>query len=609
MHRERGLANVNVGIAIANGASVTTALRATLPVLVLLAFGFLSAPLAAQERAFLQVEAQPTLPGARAAAERYAAEFEAVAGFRLGSGWYAIALGPFADLDEAEAMRRQLFAGRRIPPDAFVVPESRYVGEAFWPAAGLAAPETPTAEPTPQPEAIDQPEPDPAPEPEREETLAEARAAEAQLDRDARAEIQMALAWFGHYGMAIDAAFGPGTRRAMAEWQTAQDAEPTGVLTTRQRAALVDGWLADLAAFGFDTWRDEAAGIEITLPLAMVEFDRVEAPFVHFRPVGDSGVRVLLISQEGTLATLFGLYEIMQTLEIVPLEGFRERGRNFFTLTGQDETLRSYTRAEHRNGQIKGFTLIWGPEQDARMERALATMRASLRFFGPALPDGIGQDPSAVARQELLSGLEIRRPERAFTGFYIDADGKVLTSARLVEGCQRLTIDERVSARIGLRDDTLGIVVLDPEEPLAPLAFANFAADPPRLRAEVALAGFSFEDLLTRPVLTFGQIAALEGLEGEAELRRLALAALPGDIGGPVFDRSGTVVGMLLPQPAVQGRLLPEDVSFAVAADAIQSLLRTNGLRPAAVAREDTLPDTELGLIAADMTVLVSCWN
>ena len=566
----------------------------------------------AQERAFLQVEAHPTLPQALTAARRYAESFDAVAGFRLGSGWYAIALGPFADRDAAEAERRALFAARSVPADAFVVEESRY-GQSFWPEAAALAP------PVAQPEPVEQaaaPAPEvaaaPEPEPEPEETLAQARQAEALLDRDARAEIQTALAWFGYYAMAIDAAFGPGTRNAISAWQQDAGVEPTGVLTTRQREALVGGWLADLSAFGFDTWRDEEAGIEITLPLGMVEFDRIEAPFVHFRPRTDasgdgSGVRVLLISQQGTPATLFGLYEIMQTLEIVPLEGFRERGRSSFTLTGQDERIRSHSFAEHRNGQVKGFTLVWDPAQDDRMERAVATMRDSLRFFGPALPDGIGQPASAVMRQDLLSGLEVRRPVSTRTGFYIDAAGRVLTTAG-AEACRRLTIDERVGARVLLQDASLDLLLLEPEVPLAPLSFANFADGPPGLRSEVAVAGFS-EDLLTRPILTFGQLAAMEGLGGEAGLRRLALAAMPGDVGGPVFDRTGTVVGMLLPPPTQEGRLLPPEVSVALGAETILEALRGNGVRPAAVQRGAALPDAELGLQAADMTVMISCWN
>lgn len=605
VHPRRAVARVGAAVqAIHEDPVRQKVVAARFSILVL--FSLLIAPAAAQSQAWLQVEAHPTPAAAEAAAQGYVAAFGGVTAFRLPSGWVALALGPWPDRNAAEAERRALVAARRVPGDAFVVAASDYgvplfdAGDRAQPIGGRLT--VAVAPPVPA-------DPPSATAPEPEETLAEARRAEAALDRDARLEVQTALQWFGHYTLALDGAIGPGTRAAMQAWQAAQGLEPTGVLTSRQRAELIDAWRGERAALGLAPWRDEAAGIEITLPLAMVAFERIEAPFVHFHARDDSGVRVLLISQEGSLATLFGLYEILQTLEIVPLEGFRERGRTSFTLTGHDDRLRAHSYAEHRDGQIKGFLLVWPPEQDGRMARAVATMRDSLRVFGPALPDGIGQTASAVARQDLLSGLEVRRPVRALSGFYVDADGKVLTSASLAEGCRRLTLDERVGARVLLRDDRLGVLVLEPEEPLAPLAFANFALAPPPLRSEVRLAGYSFEDLLTLPLLTFGEIAALEGLDGEGEVRRLALAAQPGDVGGPLFDRAGTVVGMLLPQPATPDRLLPEDMSFAVGAEAIQVLLRDNGLRPAAVARSEVLPDTELGRIAADMTVLVSCWN
>jgi S1-C subfamily serine protease len=568
-------------------------------------------PAAAQQQAWLQIEAHSTSAAAGAAAAPYLSEFGAVTGFRLASGWVALALGPFPDRPAAEAERRALLAARRIPGDAFVVEADRY-GAPLWIAGTPVAAGTLTiALPEPEPGEVG-PAPDPAaaaPEPEPEETLAQAQRAEAALDRDARVAIQTALQWFGHYDLGIDGAFGRGTRNAMAAWQAAEGLEPTGVLTTRQRAALIDGWQAELAGFGFARWRDEAAGIEITLPLALVELDRTEAPFVHFRARDDSGVQVLLISQQGTPATLFGLYEIMQTLEIVPLEGFRERTRTAFTLTGADDDLRSHSFAGYSNGAVKGFTLIWTPDQDARMNRVIEAMRASFRPFGPALPDAIGQTAAATGGAALLSGLELRRPTHARSGFYIDADGKVLTSATLADECRRLTIDERHSARIRARDDALGLLVLEPEDPLAPRAFANFAAQPPVPPSEVVLAGFSFEDILTRPVLTFGQIAALTGLNGEAGLRRLTMTAEPGDIGGPVLDRAGNVIGMLLPRPAPDGRLLPEEVTVAAGATEIVASLRAAGLTPSAVPRNDALPDSDLTLLAGDITVLVSCWN
>ena len=71
------------------------------------------------------------------------------------------------------------------------------------------------------------------------ETLAEARQSENLLIGPEREELQVALKWAGHYDGPIDAAFGRGTRGAMASWQSANGYEDTGVLTTGQREELL----------------------------------------------------------------------------------------------------------------------------------------------------------------------------------------------------------------------------------------------------------------------------------------------------------------------------------------------------------------------------------
>ncbi|MFU8899655.1 MAG: peptidoglycan-binding protein, partial [Roseinatronobacter sp.] len=279
----------------------------------------------AQDVRWVQIEAQRNLDEALERARLIEQQLSNVNGFRLPSDWYAISVGPFENETEAFSVRRQLRADGIIPADAFVSNGSDYLEQVF-PASGTAMTPTPPvqdslpqAAPTEDPAPLTglAPEPEPEPQPTPEETLREAQAAERALDRDTRADIQIALQWFGFYNLGIDAAFGPGTRRAMTAWQEDRGHAPTGVLTTAQRTELLEGYRAELAALGMDTWRDEDAGISIDLPLSMVAFDRRETPFVHFSERNDSGVQVLLISQAGTQATLFGLYEIMQTLEIV----------------------------------------------------------------------------------------------------------------------------------------------------------------------------------------------------------------------------------------------------------------------------------------------------
>ncbi|MDD7971779.1 trypsin-like peptidase domain-containing protein [Roseinatronobacter sp. HJB301] len=579
----------------------------------------------AQEQRWVQIEAHRDLDEALDAARTYDARIGSVSGFLLPSDWYAISVGPFENDTDAFAVRRQLRSENAIPIDAFISNGANYLDQVFptgpdaprvAPSPSIstapgddlpAEPDTQFAETTPAPEP--EPEPAPQPEPEPEETLREAQASERLLTRDERVDLQTALQWFGHYTLGIDGAIGPGTRRSMQAWQADQGLEETGVLTTRQRAQLLDAWQGELAMLGMDTWRDEDAGISIDLPLAMMRFDRRETPFVHFDERDDSGVRALLISQTGTNATLFGLYEIMQTLDIVPLEGERERRQNSFLLTGQSDSLRSHTVAQFRNGQIKGYTLIWTPERDDQMARVLPMMESSFETFGSALPDSAGP-ASLVPRGDLLSGLTVRRPAFSRSGFYIDATGTVLTSAGAVANCERVTLDEANTARVVARDDALGLAILEPENPLVPMAFAQFQQDALHRGSDITISGFSFEDMLTRPVLTFGRIEDLNGLNGESDRIRLSAAVRPGDLGGPVFGANGAVVGVLYGQPRDDARQLPPEVSFAVPSDAIRSFLRSNDIAVGTSADNAAImPPETLTQVSGDVTVLVSCWQ
>jgi S1-C subfamily serine protease len=567
---------------------------------------------------FIQIEALPTLAEGEARARAYGGVFPNVNGFRLGSGWYAIAIGPFTP---EEAVRQLgLLRGERMIPNDSYIPESAALGERFWPVgAPEADAETATAEPlteAPGTEAIPEetggapePEPEPVPEPVIDETPREARASEALLDEEARKGLQTALQWFGLYAGTIDGAFGAGTRKSMGDWQAARGYEETGILTTRQREELLASYRGELSALGLELVTDREAGIEIELPTAMVEFDHYEPPFVHYRARGTSGVRVILISQQGDAATLFGLYDLMQTLEIVPLDGERERKATSFVINATGPTVASYTQAALEGGLIKGFALVWDPRNAANIGRVLDAMKASFRPIGDrALDDSLGQ-PLAEEKKGLLAGLEVRRPQVSRSGFFVDATGMVLTTTEVLGTCGRLTIDGEVEADVALQDGALGLALLKPRIVLAPRAVAVFQTANPRLNAEVAVAGYSYEDALDAPAVTFGTVEDTRGLDGEENLKRLAIAALPGDAGGPVLDTSGSVVGMLLPRAEKAGRVLPEDVVFALDAAAIATRLAEAGTPPVPTGRSGAMSAEKIAEEAARMTVLVSCWE
>ncbi len=577
-------------------------------------FAFMG-PLQAQEaNAWIQVEANPTLRAAEDGIRVRSARQANVAGFRLPGGWYAVALGPYTEEQAAQQLRALKAAGA-IPADSFIMFTSQY-GQQFWPVGAAAtAPATAPGTNTDEPAAtgITQaaaPEAPPAPEPLPEETLREARASERLLSGDERKALQIALQWQGYYTSLIDGDFGPGTRGAMAEWQRARGHEPTGVLTTRQRAQLLGEYQAELDSLGLRLARDEGAGIEMALPLAMVAFDRYEAPFAHYNSINDSGVRVVLISQSGDQNTLFGLYDIMQSLKIVPLNGERSRKASEFTITGTDDSITSYTYAKLVDGAVKGFTLIWPLGQDERLrELALRQMQTSFASIpGMVLADNAGLD-QATQSIDLMSGLEIRRPTISRSGFYVGNGGAVLTTTEAVASCGRITIDEIHDASVAATDPLSGLAILRPAERLAPVGVARLLKGDARLGAGVAVAGYPFEGALSAPTLTFGTLADLRGLRGEEGLARLELVAQPGDSGGPVLGPSGAVIGMLLPRPDGDGQRLPETVNFAAKSDVLAAFLGGNGVAVQVSEGGAALDPVDLSAMAADMTVLVSCWN
>ena len=556
-----------------------------------------STALAQDGRFWVQIEAHPDVATAEARAEAYDGLLDDVTGFALSGRWHALALGPYGQ-DEALATLRTLRADGLIPRDSYVSDGATY-RDRFWPPEGAPVPVASAtavaAEPVAPPAVAAAPE-----------SLPEARASEAALDREAKQDLQRALAWFGYYTAGIDGSFGGGTRTSMAAWQRDAGDEPTGVLTTVQRRDLILAWRENQARLGLGPIESAEAGVALTGPLGLVTFDRIEAPFVHYAPKDGSGVRLSLISQGGDAATLGGLYEILQTLDVVPTEGPRSKQADGFSIRGEADGRTTQVRALLRDGHVFGYILSWPLEQDAAAVRATRLMDETMRSIGTPLAASAGYDPEAQ-RFDMISGLQVRQPRRAASGFFVDGAGRVATAAATVEGCGRITLDRLHDARVVARGGP--VAVLEPVDALAPMVTARLAPAPGRLRAPVSVGGFPYGGVLGAATLSFGTLEDVRGLDGEADVMRLSLEAQAGDVGGPVLDEAGRVAGMLLPAAADTATRLPGDVAFAAKPSALRAALSAAGVDPATDETASVLAPEDLTRRAAGMTVLVSCWE
>ncbi|MFK7868500.1 MAG: trypsin-like peptidase domain-containing protein [Roseobacter sp.] len=576
-----------------------------------------------QEVVWVQIEARPNLADALERADEFARTLEDVHGFALGGGWFAIALGPYRASDAAQVL--DVFrADGLIPRDSYIARSQAY-GSQFYPQRQSLLQRVPQ-QATTEPDSPAAPEDTSLPAQEEvtpsqvsstlarleaavlqdTETERDARTTEQLLTADEKRGLQQALAWAGFYTSTIDGAFGRGTRASISAWQRANDLPQTGVMTTAQRALLFGQYNEVLEGLGLAAYSDETTGLSVNLPLGVVGFERYDPPFAHFTAQDGSTAQVLLISQPGDRATLASLYDVMQTLEIVPLQGPRSLDNSSFTLVGRNARIVSEARVTLADGALKGFMLVWPADDETRRTRLLDEMQRSLVRLDGVLDPALGS--GQIQQLDFVSGLAVRKPKLARSGFFVDGQGAVLTTADAVQNCTRILLDDTHEAQLSKLDRERGLAILTPQDKLSPPAFAAFSDVPPRLQSDIAVAGYSYEGILGAPTLTFGKLADLQGLRGEQDLNRLSLASLPGDAGGPVFDTSGNVVGMLLPR-ATSDRRLPDDVSFALAGQTIAAAARDAGLSLSAGDTSTPLPPEDITRRGIGMTVLVSCWE
>src|SRR5690606_23438635 len=122
--------------------------------------------------------------------------------------------------------------------------------------------------------------------------------------------------------------------------------------------------------------------------------------------------------------------------------------------------------------------------------------------------------------------------------------------------------DDSLQAHVAGEDSDIGLAVLTPAKPIAPVSVAAFRLTPPNLQADLAAAGYYYGGVLDAPSLSYGKLAALQGLDNTEGVNRLDISIMESDIGGPVLEDTGAVLGALLPAPQ-EGRKLPENVAFS----------------------------------------------
>ena len=216
-------------------------------------------------------------------------------------------------------------------------------------------------------------------------------------------------------------------------------------------------------------------------------------------------------------------------------------------------------------------------------------------------------------RRETLVG-----PDASGSGFMITRSGHVVTNKHVVRACRQ------VQVRVGETAlHPAEVVAVDPDDDLAllkvdaALPSAVIFRGSPAVRAgeDVVATGYPLSGLLADEVnVTVGTISALAGMRNDKHVLQMTAPVQPGSSGGPLFDASGHLVGVVVTKlnariVAEETGDIPQNVNFAVKATVLQDFLDGAKIDYRVGSSRTERSNADIGDIGREVTVMVQCFR
>ena len=136
-----------------------------------------------------------------------------------------------------------------------------------------------------------------------------------------------------------------------------------------------------------------------------------------------------------------------------------------------------------------------------------------------------------------------------------------------------------------------------------------------RTGESVIVAGFPLPGLLSSDLnVTTGSVSALAGPGNDRRLIQITAPIQPGNSGGPVFDSSGNVVGIVVARLDTlklieQIGQSSQNVNFAISEGAARAFLDSFDVPYETKRSDKTIPTADIAAKAKGYTVLIECWK
>jgi peptidoglycan hydrolase-like protein with peptidoglycan-binding domain len=274
-----------------------------------------------------------------------------------------------------------------------------------------------------------------------------------------RAAIQFDLNWTGHYSGQANGDFGERSVAAVKAFQNDHGYRETGTLTEAERTALSTSAKGRRERAEWKMVEDPVTGAQVWLPSRHVPHQSRQGSGTRWQSAqGQFQIQTFRIREPGaTLANVFEDQKKTPSTRRVETSALQGSG---FTLSGMQGLRRFVVRAEVRDLEIRGITILY----DQAIE-------STTTHIGYAVTSAFAPFPGSGVMA--LIGPPSRSKVEYGTGIVITAAGHVLTDRVLAEGCSVLQIAGHGDATRIAEQDSLALLRVFGASALTPAALVH----------------------------------------------------------------------------------------------------------------------------------------
>ena len=132
---------------------------------------------------------------------------------------------------------------------------------------------------------------------------------------------------------------------------------------------------------------------------------------------------------------------------------------------------------------------------------------------------------------------------------------------------------------------------------------------------DIVAVGFPLAGLLAdEPSVTTGSVSALAGIHNDPTMLQMSAPVQQGSSGGPLFDASGNVVGVVVTKlnarmVAEETGDMPQNVNFALKSEIARSFLDALAIEYRTASAGLRMSNADVGDIGRRVTVMVECYR